>query len=56
MLDQAQSALSSRFAGTMGTKWHDVAHRPALHNATLLNSMQACFECAAHAHHDGGIT
>lgn len=54
VLDQAQSALSSRFAGTMGTKWHDVAHRPGLHNAPLLNSVLAWFECAAHAHHDGG--
>jgi len=54
VLGSEQMDLSGRFARALAGKWHDVEHRPGLHDAPLLDAALAHFECAAHAQHDGG--
>jgi flavin reductase (DIM6/NTAB) family NADH-FMN oxidoreductase RutF len=54
VLQEWQSALSTKFATPGGNKWHDVVVVPGLTGAPLLPTWLACFECTVYARYDGG--
>jgi flavin reductase (DIM6/NTAB) family NADH-FMN oxidoreductase RutF len=54
LLRQEQRELSSRFAGSQGVKWADVAPVQGETGCPLIGSCLASFECTPFAVHEGG--
>jgi len=54
ILSRGQAHLSGQFARPASDKWAEVDHLTGHAGAPLLPGALAHFECAAHAHHDGG--
>ncbi len=54
LLDSNQQHLSDKFARASSDKWVGVDHAVGQHGAPLIEGALAHFECAPHAHHEGG--
>jgi flavin reductase (DIM6/NTAB) family NADH-FMN oxidoreductase RutF len=54
VLAEDQSAMSTRFARTLGHKWNGVDYCEGSTRAPLLPEILTAFECVRHANHDGG--
>lgn len=54
ILSQDQEAISNRFARRLDDKWDGLLVLDGVYGMPLLPNALAAFECAAHAHYEGG--